>query len=120
MSSMRSAVIEFNKSGKSTSEIFHLFKNQKVNRNFVCRSVQRYNETGTSADRPRSGRLLSERTPKMKRILQSRITRHSKRSTRQLVKELDVSEGTIRNAVNKDLHIKAYKLQKAHFLTTDT
>uniref|UniRef100_A0A914CDJ0 Transposase Tc1-like domain-containing protein n=1 Tax=Acrobeloides nanus TaxID=290746 RepID=A0A914CDJ0_9BILA len=66
---------------------------------------------------PRSGRPRTSRTLRLIKVVRERIRRNPRRSMRKMVKELRISEGSVRNIVKKDLRLRLYKLKKTHLLT---
>ncbi len=64
----RSEVIKLRQNGLKTSEIVNDLKVLKINRRFVQRSVKRFNETGSSADRPKIGRPRTSGTRRLKKL----------------------------------------------------
>ena len=86
-------------------------------RKVVYRTIQRYNKTGDIRNMPRSSRLKSVRTLRLKRIVMDRIRRISRRSVRKMASELKVSLGSMQNLVKKDLHFKSFMRRTVHFLS---
>ena len=61
----RAMVIELHHQGKTPPEIFRELKNFKINRMFIKRTLDRFFETFSIYDRPRSGRKRSVTTKKL-------------------------------------------------------
>ena len=87
----REAIIELHRAGKKNSEIVKLIK---APRSTVYHTVKRFNELGNAADRPRSGRPRTARTPKLVNAVKARVRRNPKRSMRRMARDMDVSEKT--------------------------
>ena len=73
----REIIIEKFKKGKSRGDIFRALKSDGVTRNMVYRTIERFQETGTTTDRPRSGRKRSVSTPAAIKVIRERIRRNS-------------------------------------------
>ena len=112
----RGAVIALHNEGVSPSEIA---KRLEMYLATVCKQIKRYKELGTLDDRPRSGRPVTATTKKNKEKIRSRIRRNPRRSMRQMAKDIQISEGSVRKIVKKQLKLHPYKLAKAHLLTEE-
>ena len=115
---LRLTIIGLFKSGNSNGDIFRILKDQKVGRRFIHRTIQRYNDTGSVQDRPRTGRPPTIRTRNLKAKLQKRIVRNPRRSIRKKARDFEISERTLRRVVHDDLGLKSLKRRKVHMLTT--
>ena len=73
MESKRSAVIQLFEAGNTKSQIVRLLKTNKM---FVFRTLSRYNDTGSIADRPRPGRPRTVRTFSVTNNVSQRIRRN--------------------------------------------
>jgi DNA-binding Lrp family transcriptional regulator len=111
----RQSVIFLHESSMKTSSIA---KKLKMPLRTVQEAIKRQRETGTTKDRPRSGRPKSACIPGTIRQIREKIRRNPRRSMRKMAKEHKISEGSVRNIVKKKLRLKSIKLQKAHLLTT--
>ncbi|KAI1691653.1 winged helix-turn helix domain-containing protein [Ditylenchus destructor] len=116
MSSKRAAVIELYKQGQGVNNIARLLKMHKQS---VSRMVSRFKELGTLEDRPRSGRPPDVRIQKAKKVIKAKIRRNPKRSMRQLAKEGEISDRTVRRLVNDELRKQSLKLQETTALTEE-
>lgn len=110
----REAIIELHRAGKKNSEIVKLIK---APRSTVYHTVKRFNELGNAADRPRSGRPRTARTPKLVNAVKARVRRNPKRSMRRMARDMDVSEKNMRNVVKTDLKLSPLKMQTCQHLT---
>lgn len=84
---------------------------------FVYRTIQRFVETGTVEDRPRSGRPRSVRTPELVKTVAARIRRNPVRQQAVLARELSVSKILMTRILRSDLGLKAYRRTTGYFLT---
>ncbi|KAI6659646.1 hypothetical protein LOD99_14569 [Oopsacas minuta] len=91
MEKERSAIVELFQKGKKQKEIMKLLKIPQTRRNFVIRTIKRFNETGAVMDRARTGRPVSITTVKMRKVVRSRVLRNPQRSIRKMAKELKIS-----------------------------
>lgn len=113
----RNSVIALYLAGKSQTAIVNQLKHLKVNRTFVYRTINRYNDTGSIAKRYGGGPKKTATSPEMVRKVKKRLERNPRRSGRQMAKELNISQDSIRRILKNELHVKPYKFQKAHDLT---
>ncbi|KAI6661812.1 hypothetical protein LOD99_9819 [Oopsacas minuta] len=114
MESKRSAVIQLFEAGNTKSQIVRLLKTNKM---FISRTLSRYNDTGSIADRTRPGRPRTVRTFSVTKNVSQRIRRNPSRSIRKMAKEMNTNRESMRRLVRNDLGMKAYKLRKRQFLT---
>ncbi len=109
----RAAIIALFLQGKRPFEIETLVPASKKT---VLRAIKRYEELGSLQDRPKTGRPRTADTAKNRKLIRERIKRKSQRSMRKMAKDLDISEGSVRNIVKKKLKLKSLKLQKGQHL----
>lgn len=117
MSSERAAVIELWKAGKRSCDILRTLSFSRARESFVRKTIQRYQETGGIADRPRSGRPRAVRNPQLRRTVAQQIRRNPRRSQRSIARNVGVSRSTITRLLRQDLGLTAYRLQKAQLLS---
>ncbi|KAI6653035.1 Tyrosine--tRNA ligase, cytoplasmic [Oopsacas minuta] len=86
-----------------------LYPALQTRRNFVIRTIKRFNETGGVMDRARTGRPVSITTVKMRKVVQSRVWRNPQRSIRKMAKELKISRGFLQTIVKRDLGLSSFK-----------
>ena len=118
----RHAVIVSIKAKHSNLEIARFLK---VARSFVCKVRKELNENNgdelaTSKRKQHCQRSDSLRTPEFVRRVHGMIDENLGKSMRHLAKDLQVSEGTIRNVVHQDLGYKSYVLRRGQFMSTKT
>lgn len=109
----RVTVVELHKSGMKTADIV---RTTGFKKRTVYDAVKRYQETGGTADRPRSGRPTTVTTPKNVQKIRCRIQRNPERSMRKMAKELNISTERVRNIVKKKLNLHSYKIACLQFL----
>jgi inhibitor of nuclear factor kappa-B kinase subunit alpha len=112
----RVGVIALYKAGHQPTKIIKLLKNIGVKKQFVYDTIKRYQDTGSTEDRPRTGRPRSAKTPKMIRKLKARIRRNPFRKQKKLALQLKTSRQSVRRALKVDLGLKALKRTKRHYL----
>lgn len=88
----RVAVIALHKCDKSVTEIYNLLKKLKINKTFIYRTIERYNETFSVSDRKKSGRPRTVRTPKIIKAVKERIRRNPLRKQKILARGLKISK----------------------------
>ena len=110
----RNIVIKFHKQGESNSSIA---KRLKMNRTTVWKIVKKFNETGTTLDKPGRGRKRTVRTPKLVKNTREKLRRNPHRSHRKLAAEANVSNSTMYRVMKDDLGKKPYKMLHRHELT---
>lgn len=113
----RSAIILCWKSGKKNCEIVNDLKESNVNFNLVKRTIDRFQETGSTKLRGGPGRPRSKRTPAMLKALKARIRRNPCRSQAKLALQFGTSSKTIRKALKVDLGLKPLKRGTCHMMT---
>ena len=113
----RNSVIALYLSGKSQPAVVRELRHLKVNKMFVYRTINRYNDTGSIAKRYGGGRKKTATSPEMVRKVKARLKRNPRRSGNQMAKELKISQRSIRRIFQNELKVKPYKFQKAHDLT---
>lgn len=111
------AVIAFHLSGKRQKDIVSELQHLNIQRNFVYRTIKRYNETGSTNKRNNSGPKRTARTTAMISKLKKRLQRNTRRSARKLAKDLNVSDWSIWSILKNDLRTKPFKIQKVQDLT---
>ncbi|HEX4849959.1 MAG TPA: helix-turn-helix domain-containing protein, partial [Puia sp.] len=109
----RSAIIELYLSKMRQADIA---KALKISRQFVSKTISRYNELGNDEDRPRAGRPRTANTPRIRKTLKTKIKRNPRRSMRKMAQDLGISDERVRHIVKKQLGLRPYKYQKAHYL----
>jgi transposase len=111
----RVGVIALHKAGHKPTKIIKLLKNNGVKKQFVYDTINRYEETGSTEDRPRTDRPRSARTPKTIRKFKARIRRNPCRK-QKLALQLKTSWQSVKRALKADLGLKALKRTKRHYL----
>ena len=117
METERAAIIELFRNGSTTAQILRALNFPMKRRNFVYRTINRFRETGSLSDKPRSGRPVTATTRKMKSAVRSRVWRNPHRSVRKMALELKISRGSLRRIVNRNLGLSSFKRKRVHFLT---
>lgn len=115
----RAAVIALHREKKTPSEIFKLVKHLGIKRLFVYRTIKRFSETNSIADRARSGRSRSVRTPALVKAVRERIRRNPCHKKSLLAKQIEVSKRTMCRIINEDLRLKGYRRTTGHFLINE-
>lgn len=116
----RKFILEHHEKGMTPPEIFKLGKKLEINRMLIKRTIDRYQETSSIEDKPRSGRPRTSRTPKLIKNVREKIRRNPRRSMRKLAKEAQTSARTMRRVCENDLQMSPYKLQKRQLLSAPT
>ena len=88
METERAAIIELFRNGNTTAQILKALNIPMKRRNFVYRTINRFRETGSLSDKPRSGRPVTATTREMKSAVRSRVWRNPHRSVRKMALEL--------------------------------
>ena len=86
----RKFIIEHLEKGMRPPEIFKLGKKLKINRIMIKRTIDRYKETMSIEDLPRSGRPRTTRTRKLLKNVRKKIRRNPRRSMRKMAKEAEI------------------------------
>ena len=116
----RELVLDYHKKGMHPNEIFKAAKSVNLNRMFIKRTIDRFEETFSIEDRARPGRPRSSRTTKLINLVRAKIRRNPRRSMRKMAKEAKTSLRTISRVCKLDLHVFPYKLQKRQLLSAPT
>lgn len=119
MNDIKNRIISLNLQGSSNSEILQALKPLNVNRWMINRTIERYHETGSTKDRPRSGRPRTVCTKDRIKRVREKIRRNPERSARRLAKEENVSATSMRRLLAKDLGLKPYRKRKIHGLSDE-
>jgi transposase len=114
---LRRLIVRAFKRGERQADIFHRLKSDGVSRPFISLTIKRWRETGSIADRPRTGRPRTVRTPERIKAVKARIRRNPRRSSRRLASQMGVSERSIRRILKEDLGLTPYKRRKVHGLS---
>lgn len=110
----RNSVIALHLAGKSQPEIVRQLKHLKVNRMFVHRTINRYNDTGSIAKRHGGGPKRTATSPEMIQEVMKRIEQNPHSSGRQMAHELNISPERMHHILRNELGLKASRCQKAH------
>lgn len=113
----RNSVIALYLAGKSQAAIVRQLKHLEVNKMFVYRTINRYNDTGSIAKRHGGGHKKTATSPEMIRKVKARLERNPRRSGNQMAKELKISQSSMQRLLKNELKVKPYKFQKGHGLT---
>ncbi|PAV93597.1 hypothetical protein WR25_12821 [Diploscapter pachys] len=108
-SSKRPIIIILHQTGHQTKDIVKLLK---ISRTMVQKTVKRFKEIGSTADRPGRGRKRSARTEQNKKKLREMVRRNPRRSMRKMTKKLKIDEKSVRTIIRKDLGLNSYRIQK--------
>lgn len=112
----RVAVIALHKCGHPPNVILKLLQNLKINKQFVYRTINRYNSTLSFDDRKRSGRPRTVRTPALIKAVKARIARNPVRKQKLLAIQMSVKRSSLKKVINQDLGLHAYRRRKGHLL----
>ncbi len=113
----RCAIKLYHEKGFNEKEIIEKLKDLKISRSKVYRTVKRLRETGSIADRPRSGRPRTSRTPELINKVRCRLWRNPQQSIRKMAPKVHTSLSTLQRVVKEDLGLKPYKKRKVQGLT---
>ncbi|QQP54502.1 Putative DD37D maT transposase, partial [Caligus rogercresseyi] len=116
----REAIVKLYQKEHSCRAIVEALKPMKVSKSNVSYTIQRFKETNSFADRPKSGRPRSVRTKKLVEATRIKIHRNNKRSIRKMALEVGVNREVMRKIVREDLGVKPYHLQKRQLLSDAT
>lgn len=117
MDYIKEAIVQLHKAGKSVPQIVSSLKPSKVSRHLVRRVVIRYRETGSTSDRPRSGRPPTASSKQNLRKIQAEIKKNPRVSIRKMAADLHLKRSSVYDAVRKKLKAKHYKLHTVHGLS---
>lgn len=112
----RNAVIRLYQCKKRPCEILKALKDFEINRQFIYRTIKRFNETGSVKKRVSGGKSPSATCPDMVRKVKAQIARNPRRSSNQIAKKLKISDRSVRRILKDKLKLKPYKIQKIHEL----
>ncbi|UYV82769.1 WNT5B [Cordylochernes scorpioides] len=105
------------KVGQSPSSIFKLLQNLNITRQFVYRTIERFNKAGTIDDLERSGRPRVQRTEAAIKAIRERIRRNPRRKQKILAKQINLAPRTVSRIINEDLGLRAFKRRTGHLIT---
>ena len=113
----RHTIEYFHNQGLRPCQIFNQLKKFGMKRDMVYRTVKRLNETGSVADRTRSGRPASVVTKKMVASVRAWIIRNPAQSQRKLARALKTSKTSMRRIIREEIRLKPYKKSIVYGLT---
>lgn len=117
MEGKRELIVSLHCAGLTNPQIVRKLKDLKVSRQWVKKVIDRYKETQSTKDRPRSGRPVSKRTPKNIKLVRERIRRNPKRSMSRMASDTGMSRRTMGRIVHDDLGMSCYRMRKRHLLS---
>jgi len=117
MEAKRELILYYYLKNYRVCDILKELKKYKISRQFINRTIKRYNNTGSVHVTKKRKRKCTVRTSNFVKVIRERIRRNPRRSQRKLAADLKVSKGTVQNVLKKDLGLKAYKRKKIHGIT---
>src|SRR5690348_2744990 len=106
LKNLRGLIVSAFERGERQPDILRRFQNDGVSRQFISYTIKRWRETGSIADKPRSGRPRTASTRNTVRKIRFRIRRNPRRSQRKLAAALGTSHSTVRRIIRNDLGLK--------------
>ena len=116
----RSAIIELFVNGASQAKIFKELGSANYNRSLISRTINRYKQTGSIAEKPRSGRPRSIRNYTTIRKVKQMLARKPTLSHRKVAARAKISRGSACRIISRDLGLRSYKRSKTEALTLQT
>ncbi|XP_065645558.1 uncharacterized protein LOC136076026 [Hydra vulgaris] len=92
-------------------------KRLKIPRRTVYNNCERLKETGSTQDKPRSGRPPKSSSKIIIKKVRDRIHRNPRRSMRKMANDLQIGRESLRKICKDKLKLIPYKIQKAHLFT---
>ncbi|GBO01111.1 hypothetical protein AVEN_252084-1 [Araneus ventricosus] len=114
MSSKRSAILELFKQGKRQCEIVRLLNSP---RQAVPDAICRFKELCNDGRRPGSRRKHTMNTSKNRKAIKKRVQRNPRVSMRKIVRDMGISDRSVRQMARTELGLKPYMFQKVQLLT---
>lgn len=114
---LRNVIVELHKNGKSNSQIVSDLKAANVTRKFVWMTIKRYNEIGSTQDRPRKGRPVTIRTADRIKRIREKVRRNPNRSMRSMAKLEGIHHKTMQKIVKSDLKLIIRKKVKVQVIS---
>ena len=87
-----------------------------MSRETIPNTTKRYEELGSTNDRPRRGRTVAATVIQNVKFVREVVRKNPKRSLRKLAIALEISKSSMSRVVNEELGLKPYRCQKAHIL----
>lgn len=112
----RAVVLELYNAGKPATEIFSMLRHSGYCRRTIYDTIRRYHGVPSTADKQRSGRPRTVRTPALMKKLRQRIHRNPQRSQRKLAREMAVSRSSIQRSLVDDLGLFPFRKRRVHGL----
>jgi len=109
----REMVVRLMKSGMRTTDIVSTMSPLGYSKSSVMKALNRFRTTKSTADKPRTGRPRSVRTPKVIAKVRERIRRNSARSSRRMAAQLNLTTTSVHRVLKNDLGLCPYKQSKA-------
>lgn len=98
---LRAIVISLHKLGKTPGNIFREMAKFEVSRNFVYRTIKRYEDTGSTDKRYNGGCRKSATAEKNVSLLKYRIMKDPDRSARKLAADMKISDRSVRRMLHE-------------------
>lgn len=117
MSDLRRLIVRAFQRGERQADIFWRLKRDGISRQLISSTIKRWRETGSIADRPRTGRPRTARTPTRIKAVGARIRRNPRRSQRKVASQMKESRSSIQRILKQDLGLTPFKRRKVHGLT---
>ena len=114
MKNVREVIINQFLRGIKPYAIFKSLKQGGIKCDFVYKTIKRFKETGSTENRPKSGRPRTARTKSNIKIVREQIRRKRCRSVRKIAASLKISKSSAHLLLKKDVGLKPYKKQKIH------
>lgn len=114
MSNIREQITTLHILGKSQKEISNKLK---ISKQTVSYNIIKFKKTGSTKDRPRSGRKKTATTKKNINRVKRAIKRKPFQSARNLAKKLGIKRESTRKILKKHLNLKPYKRRKKQLIS---
>ncbi|GFX13585.1 uncharacterized protein TNCV_3136581 [Trichonephila clavipes] len=83
----------------------------------VSDAICRFKDLGNNGRRPGSGRKRTVNTSRNRKTIEKRVQRNTRASMRQFVRDIGISDRSVRRIAKTELGLKPYKLRDAQLLS---
>src|SRR5690242_14093794 len=118
MNDLRRFIVRAFERGERQADTSWRQKSYGVSGQLISSAIKRWREIGSIADKPRTGRSRTVRTPQRIKAVRVRIRRNPRRSQRKQASQTGVSQTSIRRILKEALGLTPFKRPKVHGLLT--
>ena len=117
LKSVREQIVLLDSRGLTSKQIQIKLAHLNVGPKLIYRTLKRKRTTGSCQPPTKRARKRVKRTPEVIKCVREQIRRNPQRSTRQMAKDFNMAQTSMRKIIRDDLKMRCYKKQVVHGLT---